>query len=426
MKVWFLAWLTSFNNRLAGLARRMLQGSQTQKTLRYIEWTIIALTAAVYGFFSGPMLDFVSPSWGPFPFLLIWFLLSFIFPIDRPRWQKRLYIFVEIALMIIAVSLKLGAEILMYLFIAKACFLLSRKEVIITVILTGIAYTIPLLWLIPQELEYWRLNPQEVLDPNARMIMAWVERIFVYTAAVMFVICLSFTTLSEHRAQKRAKELVKEVETLSVMLERERIARDIHDTLGHTLTTLGIQLEVAQQIGAANIPQTLRRLEMARDLADQCLRDVRQVVQTIREPDFELTQALTALITQMQQTQSVETSRSKLICSEVELNLPPLPLQTSYQLYFVVQEGVTNIQKHADASQVQLKGWSVGDRLLIELTDNGKGFNPAQLSQGFGLRGMHERVQILGGTLQIQTEPGQGTRLLVEVPLPTVSALTAN
>ncbi|MBD1999210.1 sensor histidine kinase [Leptolyngbya sp. FACHB-541] len=422
--IWSVARLTLISTKLAGLARRVLQGTQTQKMFRYIEWTIIVFTAAIYGLFSGPMLDLVSPSWGPFPFLLIWFALSFIFPSDRPRWQKRLYIFVEIALMIIAVSLGLGAEILMYLFIAKACFLLSRRDVIITAILTGIAYLIPLLWSVPQELEYWRLNPQEVFDPNDRMAMAWVERIFVYTTAVTFVIFLSFATLAERRAQKRTEELVKEVETLGIMLERERIARDIHDTLGHTLTTLGIQLEVAQQIGESDIPQTLRRLKMARYLADQCLQDVRQVVQTMRESNFDLTQALTALITQMQQTQPVK-RRSKLIYPEVQLNLPPLPLQTSYQLYFVVQEGVTNIQKHADATQVQLKGWSFSDRLLIELSDNGRGFDSTQLSQGFGLRGMQERVQILGGILQIQTELGRGTRLIVQVPL-SDSALTTN
>lgn len=398
--------------------RRALQGTRTQKTLRHIEWVIIGFTTAVYayGFLSGYILDFVSPSWGPFPFLLAWFVLSFIFPSDRPVWQRRLYIFVEIALMIIAVSLNLGAEVLLYLFIVKACFLLNRRDVIITIALTGIAYLIPLLWLVPQELEYWRLNPQEVFDPAGRMVMAWAERIFVYITLVTFLVLLSFTILSERKAQKRAEELLKEVEALSGMRERERIARDIHDTLGHTLTTLGIQLEVAQRIGTSDVSQALHRLKTARHLVDQCLQEVRQAVQTMREPDFDLTCALKELIAQMQQMQAVEALNGKPIQSKVQLDLPQLPLQTSYQIYCIVQEGVTNIQKHAGATQVQLRGWSVGDRLLIELLDNGKGFDPAQVN-GFGLRGMHERVQILGGTFQVETALGQGTRLTVQVPL---------
>ena len=153
MNGWSVEWFTSTSARLADLASRILQGTPTQKTLRYIEWTVIVFSAAVYGFFSGPILDLVSPSWGPFPFLIIWFALSFVFPSDRPRWQQRLYIFVEIALMIIAVSLRLGIETLMYVFIAKACFLLSRRDVIIIVILTGIAYHITFLWTVPQYLE---------------------------------------------------------------------------------------------------------------------------------------------------------------------------------------------------------------------------------------------------------------------------------
>ena len=205
MNVQSVKCLTSLGTKLKKLARRTLQGTQTQKTLQYIEWTIIAFTAAVYGFFSGPILDIVSPSWGPFPFLLIWFTLSFIFPIDRPRWQKRLYIFVEIAVMIVALSLGLAAETLIFVFIAKACFLLSRQDVVITVILTGIAQHIPLLWLVPRHIEYRQLNPQEVFDPQRTMIMTWVESVFTYATAITFVLLLCFTILSEQKAQKHAK-----------------------------------------------------------------------------------------------------------------------------------------------------------------------------------------------------------------------------
>ncbi|MGD1953036.1 MAG: sensor histidine kinase [Leptolyngbyaceae cyanobacterium] len=264
------------------------------------------------------------------------------------------------------------------------------------------------------------MNPQEVFDPKRAMIMSWVESVFIYITAITFVLVLCFTILSEHKAQRRAQKLVEEIETLSTMLERERIARNIHDTLGHTLTTLNIQLEVAQQIGESNISQTLQRVKTAKHLADQCLHDVRQTVQTMREDNFDLAQALRALMDQMQHTQSL---KKQPIRSQVALNLPPLPLQTSYQLYQIVQEGVTNIQKHAEATQTQLKGWATTNTVHVELSDNGQGFDFTQLSQGYGLKGIQERVQLIGGTLQIQTTLGQGTKLLIQIPLAATSVL---
>lgn len=426
MNARLVKWFTTVSANLANVSRQFLEGIQTQRTLLYTEWTIIVFSAVVYGFFSGPMLDFVSPGWGPFPFLLSWLMLSFVFPSNRPYWQKRLYIFIEIALMIIAVSLNLGIETLLYLFIAKACFLLRRRDVMITVALTGIVYHATFLWTVPQSLDYWQSNPQEVFDPTRWIIMRWVESIFIYIVAVTFVLLFSFAIISERKAQKRAANLVKEVKTLGAALERERIARDIHDTLGNTLTTLNIQLEVAQETGAANISQTLQRLETAKYLADQCLLDVRQAVQTMRASDFDLTQALGVLMTQLQQTSSIDTSKSRYIHPQVQLNLPQLPLQASYQLYCIIREGVTNIQKHADATQVKLRGWCTADSLLVELSDNGSGFALTQSPQGFGLQGMQERVQMLGGILQIQTAPEKGTILTVQLPLPPsimVSAL---
>lgn len=99
------------------------------------------------------------------------------------------------------------------------------------------------------------------------------------------------------------------------------------------------------------------------------------------------------------------------------MNLPKLPLQTSHQLYCVVQEGLTNIQKHAHASYVTLRGQPTADGIILELEDDGTGFNCELPHSGFGLRGMQERVQILGGQLKIHTTPGQGTRIQVMIPL---------
>jgi signal transduction histidine kinase len=359
------------------------------------------------------------------PFLLIWLALSFIFPIDRHRWHKQLYIFVELSLILILASTGWTLDILLYFFIAKACFLLSRRDVIITVIFVGIIWQILLFLTVNRMSEYALTHVAELLDPHRRMLVSMVGSITVYITASTFAVLIGWMMMEERRSNQRAEKLAKEVKVMGAMLERERIARDIHDTLGNTLTTLTIQLEVAQQIGVSNIHQTLQRMEIAKQLADRCLEDVREVVQTMRDADFDLTQALTASIDRMPQTQSIDRASGRSIQTQVQLNLPLLPLQTSYQLYCIVQEGVTNIQKHAHATQVKLRGCTVADYLQIELTDNGRGFNLDRPSTGFGLQGMQERVELINGTLEIQTAPRQGTQLLLQVPLPSSEPVMA-
>jgi signal transduction histidine kinase len=202
--------------------------------------------------------------------------------------------------------------------------------------------------------------------------------------------------------------LNQEVESLGTLVERTRIARNIHDTLGHTLTALGIQLEVAQQIYLTNPEKTAQRLDTAKQLTDRCLQDIRSVVKTLRQSDFDLTQGLTGLMIHLQQTQPVTT--------QIQLNLPVLPLQTSYQVYCIIQEGITNIQKHADAAHVSLRSNLDAEFLTIELSDNGNGFDLTQSKTGFGLQGMHERLQLIGGVLDIQSTVNVGTHLRVKVP----------
>lgn len=98
------------------------------------------------------------------------------------------------------------------------------------------------------------------------------------------------------------------------------------------------------------------------------------------------------------------------------MDFPPLPLATSHHLYCIVQEGLTNIQKHANAICVVVRSHFSNEEVTIELIDDGKGFQPDDPHAGFGLRGMQERVQLLGGQLLIKTARGQGTVIHVAIP----------
>jgi len=193
-------------------------------------------------------------------------------------------------------------------------------------------------------------------------------------------------------------------------LERTRIARDIHDSLGHTLTNLNSRLAIAQQkLRLQDIDAVSQAVDTAKSLASHCIEDVSLALQTMRQSDFDLNQALITLVEQMRHNQALSV--------RWELNLPPLPLSTSHHIYCIVKEGLINIQKHAGASQVRFRGQSTHEGLLLELTDDGQGFDPAMPRSGSGLNGMVERVQLLRGNLTIKSVPGQGTQIQVTIPI---------
>jgi signal transduction histidine kinase len=112
-----------------------------------------------------------------------------------------------------------------------------------------------------------------------------------------------------------------------------------------------------------------------------------------------------------------QVGRNQSFIIHLNVKLPLLPIQTSHQLYCIVQEGLTNIQKHACASVVSLNGYQTSEGIILELIDDGQGFDVNAPASGFGLRGMQERVQILGGELKIDSYPGKGTQIQVIISL---------
>jgi signal transduction histidine kinase len=301
-----------------------------------------------------------------------------------------------------------GLDLLLYFFIAKSCFLLSRRDVFITVILAGIVSNVGFAYTLTAKLDFMRSHIEELYNPQKMVPTSVISNIGFYIAISVFVVLLCSIALSEQKSRRRAEALAYEVETLAATLERTRIARDIHDSLGHTLTTLDVQLELAQKLRQRDPDRALQAVDTAKILANQCLQDVRHALSTMRQPAFDLNQAIATLIDQVQLNQTF------VIHSTV--NLPALPLPISHQIYCIVQEGLTNIQKHAQATQVTLQTQPQTDHIWLELTDDGQGFDPTTRVTGFGLQGMAERVQLLGGKLDIHSAPSQGTRIQVAIP----------
>ncbi|MGB3653676.1 MAG: sensor histidine kinase [Rivularia sp. (in: cyanobacteria)] len=388
--------------------------SSIRRTVSYVEWLILIVYFLLF-LLNRDETNYSSlpiPTYIRFIQLIVLTALSFIFPIDRPIWQRRLYILLEILVVIIPVLFGIYFELFLYFILTKSCFLLKRKEVISITIILGVLNNLFIAFSIPRLLEFSRANITQLIaeldNPNLIVRRVVIDNIAAYLTISVFVLLFSFVVIAEQKSRQKAEALTQQVETLAASLERSRIAREIHDSLGHSLTTLDIQLELAQRLYEKDPNQAVNSLNIAKDLASECLTKVRNSVRSIRQTNFNLNQALATLVEQVGRNQS--------FIINLNSELPQLPIQTSHQLYCIVQEAVNNIQKHAFAKVVNIKGYQNREGIILEITDDGQGFEVNAHHTGFGLRGMQERVQILGGELQIKSTLGEGTRIRVWIP----------
>ena len=179
--------------------------------------------------------------------------------------------------------------------------------------------------------------------------------------------------------------------------------------MGHTLTTLGLQLELAQKLHGVNSERAIQALNNAQQLASRSLTEVRNTVSAIREENFNLDLALNSLVNQFQ--------RDGLFDIKIKLNLPAIPLQTSHQIYCIVKEALYNVQKHSQADLVTIQNKIQSQNIILEIADNGIGFDPQKIRPGSGLRGILERSQLINSQFKIDTSPNQGTRIQLIIPI---------
>ncbi len=247
-------------------------------------------------------------------------------------------------------------------------------------------------------------------------------------AVVMFLVLLVFlllfmnALLSERqrrvelrRANQKLRKSAAQIEKLAMNQERTRIAREIHDSLGHALTGLNIQLEGALKLWEVNPEQAKTFVSQAKEMGSTALNETRQAVATLRQTPLsqqDLASAIAPLTQRLQQVTGVTPN--------VTVNGPPLPESLKLTVYRMVQEALTNIAKYAQASQVSIiiRPSSDASRLHITIQDNGVGFNAQDNTSGFGLRGIRERAVAEGGEAQWITAPGQGCTMQVWLPLP--------
>jgi len=249
----------------------------------------------------------------------------------------------------------------------------------------------------------------------------WIDAVavaLVYGTGIVFVVVFTRIAASEREARAglgEANRLLREnaaqVEELATTKERNRLAREIHDSLGHYLTVVNVQIGAAQAIFTHDVVRALDHLSKAQSLTQEGLGEVRRSVAALRASPTEsrpLPEALAKLVEQWNATGL----RATLSVEGVRRQLTP---QADLTLYRAAQEALTNVGQHAGASRVDLiLDYRAPESVLLQVEDDGVGGSNS--GEGFGLLGVRERAQLLGGEVRVHTETGKGFKLEVELP----------
>jgi signal transduction histidine kinase len=229
---------------------------------------------------------------------------------------------------------------------------------------------------------------------------------------------IMLTDLAEANAQLEAAlaenaglhaQLLTQAREAGVLDERARMAREIHDTLAQGFTGIIAQIEAARQ----NPGQWLRFADQAQALARENLSEARRSVRALRPEDLEdarLPEAITGM--------SERWSSASGVAVGVETTGDPRPMLADVEvaLFRVAQEALTNVAKHAKASRVGLTLSYMDDVVLLDVRDDGVGFEPGASNGGFGLSSMRQRLLRVAGSLAIESSPGEGTAVNASVP----------
>ena len=204
---------------------------------------------------------------------------------------------------------------------------------------------------------------------------------------------------------------------LGAVEERNRIAREIHDTLAQGLTAITLKLDTADALldSKADTEQVRRTIRQALSLTQENLEEARRSVLDLRAAPLEgrnLAEALAALVDNFSQTHDI---RLKLTVTGGNF---PLPLRVEVGLFRISQEALNNITQHAQATEGALQLAISPNQVTLIIEDNGQGFDPNNVPSGrFGLIGLNERAKLLGGSFALESSPDAGVRVKVTIPL---------
>ena len=211
--------------------------------------------------------------------------------------------------------------------------------------------------------------------------------------------------------------LIQQGRRTAVLEERERIGMDLHDGIIQSIYAVGLALDYARMEVESNPSKALVKLEQAIEGLNSTIRDIRTYIMDLRPRQFRGENLMDSLQRLIDETRTNTHLEISLTGPENGSVILPTPISTA--LFHICQEALANTAKHAHAHRVKINLWTAPGRVLLEISDDGEGFDlrKMKLALGHGLANMHTRAGKMGGDIEITSEPGKGTSVLAWIPL---------
>jgi len=380
--------------------------------LLYIEWVLLVIAAlseaSPYPFHQLSRLPLLTLS-----SIAAFAVMGLRLPTGKPAY-KILYTGLEIVLIVLT-GIARGIRLFPFLYlilVIRSCLIFELRG---RLVVTGLSFTLFLL-----TLSHWSQSFPVRPGAQERLRFIFLGYSLLFGLSLAFVLLLMNALLSERQSREKlasANEQLRQyavrIENQAVLQERNRIARDIHDSLGHSLTALNLQLETALKLWSSDPARATKFLVEAKRLGSTALQDVRHSVSAMRSDPLQGLSLETALASLAEEFH--RSTGFSPICKIVVGR--PIPTEVTTAVYRIAQEALTNICKYAAATEVQIQLQASATNVSLVIQDNGKGFSVDKNTTGFGLQGMRERTLALGGQFEIDSAPAAGCRIKANFPL---------
>ena len=403
--------------------------------LIYLEW--ILLGSAILGELPENFLLAIYPQ--PSKQILLSSSLSFISLIGlglmglvlpkKQRLHKWLYVAIQLSLIALLIIVNQPVTPLLTPFlivVMRNCLIFKSKECWLANTLVFISF-IPSLGFIGSfaDFKVWLSQYQAISVKEFETLrnISNVSYLFLNALLIAFICILVNALLREHKSQKQlaqAREKLRQyalqAEDRATVQERNRIAREIHDSVGHALTAQTIQLNNIIAFWQVDPDKAYQFVLETKQLAATALQEIRYSVSTLRSDPLEGKNLDSAIALLFQEF----SNRTQIVPDYTVALNHDITEEIKLTVYRIVQEALTNIAKHSKAQNVKVNLQTFPEHLHLSIKDDGKGFNPELNTTGFGLQGMQERITSLNGKFEIYSKLNSGCKIAIYIPYLTL------
>jgi signal transduction histidine kinase len=407
--------------------------TQPFRSLLYLEWILLGMailgelpSEAIWGGYDvQPRILFSFPL-----FSLLCLLGLGLMGLKLPKnnsFYKWSYTIVEIGLIWLPIALKQQSFPFItpcLIIVLRNCLIFESQQCLLATGLVFLSFApstfVPLEEI--KEIQSELSNFQSITLDRVRTIMNVVSTsyLILYGLALAFVLMLVNAILKEYESRQQlaiAHEQLRQyailVEDRATLQERNRIAREIHDSVGHVLTAQTIQLNNAIAFWQKEPDRAYQFLTAAKQSVTNALNEIRHSVSTLRNDPLEGKNLADAIALLFQEF----SARTKVFPDYTIALNHSFSEEIKLTVYRIIQEALTNIIKHSKADAVKVELQTFPEHLYLSIQDNGRGFNPDRNTTGFGLQGMRERVTALKGKIEIDSNLNRGCTIVINIPL---------